>query len=99
MVRYKESSCCSCSLTDISNTPHVHTTNQGAEEFLGMPFGHAARFEPPVDFKGKYKTEVIQTKYFGHACESEKVFSVCATSSHFFGFVYDKACKLGTCRV
>ena len=49
---------------------------KGAEEFLGMPFGHAARFEPPVDFKGRYKTDVLETKYFGHACE-------CSTSRHF----------------
>jgi len=38
------------------------------EEYLGMPFGHANRYEAPVDFKGKYKNSFLETKYFGHAC-------------------------------
>lgn len=33
-----------------------------------MPFGHAARFEAPIDFEEKYKTDVLEAKYFGHAC-------------------------------
>ena len=38
------------------------------EEYLGMPFGNAKRYEAPVDFKGKYKNSFLETKYFGHAC-------------------------------
>lgn len=87
MVRNNGLQCCSCSLSDFQlHTAYVHNTNQGAEEYLGMPFGHAARFEPPVDFKGKYKTEVIETKYFGHACKLANHFAILCNHLHFFGW-------------
>jgi len=40
----------------------------GVDQFLNMPFANSHRFEPPVDFMGKYKTKIRDGSVFGDAC-------------------------------
>eukprot|EP01065_Artemidia_motanka_P002757 TRINITY_DN11304_c1_g1_i1.p1 TRINITY_DN11304_c1_g1~~TRINITY_DN11304_c1_g1_i1.p1 ORF type:complete len:576 (+),score=181.59 TRINITY_DN11304_c1_g1_i1:95-1729(+) len=44
------------------------TALPGVNEFLGIPFASAARYQPPVDFHGKFKTDPLVTTDFGPAC-------------------------------
>jgi len=40
----------------------------GVEQFLGVPFAYAERFEPPEDFKGRYPYGGITADMWGSAC-------------------------------
>eukprot|EP00930_Biecheleria_cincta_P038024 TRINITY_DN26124_c0_g1_i1.p1 TRINITY_DN26124_c0_g1~~TRINITY_DN26124_c0_g1_i1.p1 ORF type:complete len:565 (-),score=76.23 TRINITY_DN26124_c0_g1_i1:258-1952(-) len=55
----------------------VHTSNgavqgtalpYGVNEYLGMKFASAKRFEAPVDFAGRYPEQPLQATDFGPAC-------------------------------
>ena len=37
-------------------------------QFLGLPFAAAKRWEPPVDFDQKYSKEPFNATMWGHAC-------------------------------
>jgi len=37
-------------------------------QFLGLPFAHASRWEPPRDFEGKYSTQPYNATMWGSAC-------------------------------
>lgn len=38
------------------------------EQFLGIPFAHAERFQPPVDFTGRYPGGSMEANMWGPAC-------------------------------
>eukprot|EP00755_Sulcionema_specki_P017121 Sspe_Gene.63650::Locus_36743_Transcript_1_1_Confidence_1.000_Length_1737::g.63650::m.63650 len=53
---------------ETSHGPVRGTVLDGVYEFLGMPFATAKRYEPPVDYTGKYPESPLNATDFAYAC-------------------------------
>jgi len=52
----------------LGTTLPANSGGVAVDQFLGIPYAHARRFEEPVDFRGKYAEDPLRTVVWGPAC-------------------------------